>query len=452
MKKNIAIPILSAISVVSIALAIYFYANSSVMLSADRHSTDKAFAEFTTSVSKLSTATEKAKFATSDEYTVTMLTEIALEAEKAKANLSDLRISETDLSKTQEFMSKISDYSQSLIKKIVSGQELTDEDRQNIAMFAENSKMLSSDVAEVQAMYNNGEIEDLYMNIKTFDGKEVQNVSGSFASSEETTDVNPDHKTQNFATLVYDGPFSAHISQREPAYLEGKEEISEEDAKKRVADFLGVDTSNVTSQGKMAGQIPCYKFMVEKDNKQIGVDMTITGGYILNTLIYREEVGNAEINTEDAIKKADEILKNSAFTDYKATYYTEANGILTINYAFTQGETVVYSDLIKMSIYLDDGTLKGVEASGYIMNHKEREMETPKLSIYEARQLVSSDLRILSEGMAIVPTSFDSEVLTYEFKCESYDGKHYLVYVDAINGGIENILILIEDETGTLTM
>ena len=44
------------------------------------------------------------------------------------------------------------------------------------------------------------------------------------------------------------------------------------------------------------------------------------------------------------------------------------------------------------------------------------------------------------------------EAYCYEFKCKSEDGKNVLVYFNAITGKEEQILILIEDENGTLTM
>jgi hypothetical protein len=43
-------------------------------------------------------------------------------------------------------------------------------------------------------------------------------------------------------------------------------------------------------------------------------------------------------------------------------------------------------------------------------------------------------------------------VFCHEFKCEAEDGRHYITYVNAENGRVERILILIESENGTLAM
>ena len=44
------------------------------------------------------------------------------------------------------------------------------------------------------------------------------------------------------------------------------------------------------------------------------------------------------------------------------------------------------------------------------------------------------------------------EILCHEFKCEAEDGRHYIIYVNAVTGEQEKILILLEDENGALTL
>ena len=58
----------------------------------------------------------------------------------------------------------------------------------------------------------------------------------------------------------------------------------------------------------------------------------------------------------------------------------------------------------------------------------------------------------MSYSLAVIPTSGQNEVFCHEFKMKTGDGQHYIVYVNAETGYEENILILIEDENGTLTL
>ena len=63
---------------------------------------------------------------------------------------------------------------------------------------------------------------------------------------------------------------------------------------------------------------------------------------------------------------------------------------------------------------------------------------------------MNRDLQISSEGLAIIPTEFQTEILCYEFKGK-VDDKEFLVYINAENGREEDILIIINTPNGTLT-
>ena len=52
----------------------------------------------------------------------------------------------------------------------------------------------------------------------------------------------------------------------------------------------------------------------------------------------------------------------------------------------------------------------------------------------------------------MIPTGGEYEVLCHEFKCEDEDGRHVIVYVNAQNGQEEKLLLLLEDENGTLVL
>ena len=63
----------------------------------------------------------------------------------------------------------------------------------------------------------------------------------------------------------------------------------------------------------------------------------------------------------------------------------------------------------------------------------------------------NKDLQIESEGLAIIPTEWNTEVLCWEFKGKVEDNE-FLVYINTENGREENILVIIDTPNGTLTM
>lgn len=152
--------------------------------------------------------------------------------------------------------------------------------------------------------------------------------------------------------------------------------------------------------------------------------------------------------TNDIGKK---YLDKKGFKNMKETYYLKQEGIVTINYAATQNDVVLYPDLIKVKVALDNGEILGLEATGYLSNHTERDLSNIKISKEEAKNNLNTDLEIKSEGLAIIPTEWKTELLCYEFK-GTVDEKEFLVYINAENGREEDILVIVNTPNGTLTM
>ena len=63
---------------------------------------------------------------------------------------------------------------------------------------------------------------------------------------------------------------------------------------------------------------------------------------------------------------------------------------------------------------------------------------------------VGDTLTVLSHRLALIPTEGEYELLCHEFRCETEDGQHILLYFDAVTGAQKRILLLLEDESGTL--
>lgn len=455
MEKNLKITSIVALSlaVVAVGFSVLFYGQKETYKTELRYAEEKAFSELVTSVSKIDTAITKSAYSTTPSYSVSMLAEVWKESETAKNSLSQINETNESMIYAQEFISKIGDYSLTMLRKVASGQSLSTEEIEYIKSFAQQCEMLALELGEIKYMYNNGESDNIFMNITTFDEQKVSNV-GSFTSAMSeigTENEDVDQKTQEFATMIYDGPFSSHIDKIEPEFLKNEQVLTEDMARQKSAEFLKTSINEIQVIERVDGQIPVYKIRSTKEDDDIYMDVTVSGGHVLNFINYRE-VQSEDLTAEQAVETAINLMAEKGYSNFIETYFVDQNGIVTINFAYEQDGIIVYPDLLKISIYKDDGTLAGVEARGFIMSHKTRDTSQFEIAISTARKSVSSDLEIIDENKAIIPTSGKNEVATYEFKCKDKNEKNIIVYVNAKTGEIENMLILIEDENGTLAM
>ena len=107
-------------------------------------------------------------------------------------------------------------------------------------------------------------------------------------------------------------------------------------------------------------------------------------------------------------------------------------------------------DLIKVKIALDNGQVIGIETTGYLNSHYERNIPSKKISIEEARKQISNKAQISSEGLAMIPTEWKTEKYCYEFKGKIED-IDFIAYINAETGEEEDILIVTNTEIGNLT-
>ena len=165
-------------------------------------------------------------------------------------------------------------------------------------------------------------------------------------------------------------------------------------------------------------------------------------------------VSDRKIEYENiSIEQAKELAKNSlnklGILNVEPTYYLFYGGTVTISFASVQSDVLIYSDLIKVKVALDNGEVLGIETNGYIYNHKERNLEH-KYTIAEARERLYKDLNVTKEQLCIIPTESKNEALVFEF--EGYvDDTKFLIYINANTLEEEQIYIVLEGERGIST-
>lgn len=414
---------------------------------ASENSYNMAFYEVVDYVQNVETYLAKSLISSTPEHGAETLTNVWREANLAQAYLSQLPIESQELENTERFLNQVSDYSYSLSRKNIYNESLTDEDLKNLKELHSYSVELENTLNQLSDDINSGRIK---WNELTNKGSVAFSQQVSTSSLEGFSSL--EENFHEYSGLIYDGAFSEHLTNNEKKGLIG-EDIDEEGAKQKIREFIGNNNiKEIESLGYSENAtIPEYNFSIKtNDESSINISISKKGGHIVYMNSNRNV--NAEIiSQEEANQKGKEFLTNHGFKNMKETYYLKQDGIVTINYAYTQNDVVIYSDLIKVKVALDNGEVLGIETTGYLNNHTERDVSKVKIGVENAKKTLNKDLEIMSEGLAIIPTEFQTEILCYEFKGK-VDDREFLVYINAENGREEDILIITNTPNGTLTM
>lgn len=447
MKKNYLYGILIILVIISVVLGYFLYKEKNEYAITTQNQYNFALYELIDYVQNLENYLAKATITSTPEHGAETLTKVWREANLAQVYLAQIPISSNELSNTSKFLNQVSEYSYSLSRKNIYNEELFQEDLDNLKELHEYSKELKNTLNQLATDMNEGRIswKELTKDTKTAFAQQVDNLSA-------TTFSNIDENFGEYAGLIYDGAFSEHMESTEKKGLAG-EEIDEENAKKIAKEFIGEDRiKEFNSNGLIEnGNIQVYDFntKINDDGNNLTISISKKGGHIVN-MNYNREVTAEVISQEEANEKGKEFLNSRGILNMKPTYYLKEGGIVTINYAYKQNGVTIYPDLIKVKVALDNGEILGVETTGYLNNHTERTFTTAKISMEEAKSKLNKNLEITSEGMAIIPTEWKTEILCYEFKGK-IDDTDFLVYTNVETGREENILVIIDTPNGILT-
>lgn len=442
MQKNKVWIALTAIFVIIIGILGYnLYNKNKQYQIVKENDYNMAFYEVVDYVQNVKTYLAKAMVSKSAEHGAEILTHVWKEANLAQSYVGMLPIESQELENTAKFLNQVSEYSYSLSRKNIDGENLSDEDIQKVNELYNYSNDLSNTLNEISLELNNGTLNwnDL---MKNTEGSEIAEVS-SFNVVEENF--------HEYTGLIYDGAFSEHITSSEKKGLTG-EDIDEETAKKKAEEFIGGENIKETKNNGYVenGDIPVYRFEIEtNDEKTIGISISKKGGHVVY-LNYNREVTEEKISPEEAIEKGKEYLAQKGFNNMQQTYYLKEEGFITVNYAYTQNDVIMYADLIKIKIALDNAEVIGLETTGYLNCHYERQIPSDKISIEQAKESLSNKVQITSERLAMIPTEWNTEVFCYEFKGKIED-IDFIAYINAQTGKEEDILIITNTSNGTLT-
>lgn len=407
---------------------------------------DMSLYQLTDHVQNVENFLAKSTISSSSEAGAESLTHVWKEADLAVSYLSQIPLNVEQLNKTAKFLNQVSEYSYSLSRKNIYKEQLSQEDLDNLKLLHQYSVELKESLEEMQEGISIGQIT--WQDLQSTEG---QDYTRQVDNIDNISLVDIDNNFNEFEGLIYDGAFSEHIQLQDKKGLPDTE-VTIDEAEGKVKDILKDNIKTINRKGKIdQGDIAVYQFEItDQEDRITNISMSVKGGKLV-LLNKDREVIEEKITRDEANKIGKEFLMRIDFPYMQETYFQTQENIITINYVYKQNDILVYPDLIKVKIALDNGEILGVETTGYLNSHTERTDIIPEITIEKAKQNLNKNLDIQSESLSIIPTEWKTEILCYEFKGK-IDETEFLVYINAKNGREENILVIIETPGGILTM
>ena len=394
-----------------------------------------AFDELSSSLNDISANLIKITYVSAPKQMASYASEIYSQAQLAKGALYKLPTGENDLSTVYKFLSQVGNYTLSVSKDVISGKEITDKQRDELKSLSGAAKAITEAIEQSNMDYNNPEYWADEIEGKVKNSLDKKNLGSALDELESNL--------SDYPTLIYDGPYSDHILEKNPLMTANASEFSKTQAQEVAVTVTG--DKNIEYSGMQNGKIECYRF----GNSNVTATVSKAGGYAVYMRKSRT-VGDHELTYEKMIAKAKRYLEDIGFQNMVDTYYFTDAGICVINFAYLDGQTVCYTDLIKVGVAVDNGEIMLLETVGYLTNHTLRAFEGLSATADEARAAVSDLLTVENTAVALIPTNGGGEVRCYEFTCKDAECTDIIIYVNAKNLDVEQIYILLKTDGGTL--
>lgn len=375
------------------------------------------------------------------------------ESHSAQEKLNQLPVAHQLIERTSKFLNQVGDFSFTIVNQYAEGQGVSRNQQDQLQTLQKEADYLAKELHELQAS----------ITAHGFAWGESMRKQGTAKLREVSPQLSEvsfkkihEEIQQKTPVLIYDGPFSDHIEQIKPRGVTGVA-ISDEEAARIAQDKVDLRPDvqyNYNQMGTGQGKIPIYRIQIVPSQGQsqedIYVDISRVGGHVVSYLNSRP-LGAATLDGNQAKQKAIDYLKAKGFPQMITTYTQVNDGSATIVFAGTKNGVIIYPDQIKVKVALDNGQIIGLDAEKYLMHNHERELETPKISANDARNLVDDKMKVERVQQAVIPLEAGREVQCWEVK-GSWEGEEFYFYYNVLNGNEEKILKVIESSQGNYTM
>ncbi len=427
---SVALMLFSAV----LAAAVWFASmNNNMNKQTVERSYEQNLYDLSDNLDNLEVNLSKLMVAPSGKYAATLLTDVYNQALGAEKSLSLLPIDWHESESTASFLNKVADFAISYQRDLISGGN-GEKFTESVQSMYSTTRTLNNDIRERASLVAQNKLD-------------IRKITSAKPYNFRTRE-NLSHNSVDYPELIYDGPFSDGRTADEYKYFAGTESITLKEAKdiavKALSDYK---IKTVTSAGKSLSE-PLYELSLSGDSCDAYVSVSQHGGKIVNLSVSRK-LGKEMLGEENAKACAKEFAARLGY-DVSPVWYLKSGSVAYVNLAPIENNVVMYTDLVKVKVALDNGEALGLEAKNYCLNHTERDT-TLRMNPAAVPTLIDGKLTLNNVRGAYIPLENNTARLCYEAACE-YDGIDYFVYLDAYNGETVKIMRTVNSEQGKLVM
>ncbi|WEG18325.1 germination protein YpeB [Alkalihalophilus pseudofirmus] len=357
----------------------------------------------------------------------------------AQAELGQLPLNSLQLGKTEEFLYKIGKFSYQTSIRDLDKEPLTDKEYETLNKLYDYSHEIREEMRESQAyVLKNGQRWldiDKELQAATTEEPSRNLVVNNFEIMNKNVEGYSEVEWGAGLTSIED------LNGELKRALSGKKKVSKEEAQDIARKYLDLGDRaavHVADTGKGL-EYPAYSLVIDDPDHETNyyMDMSVEGGHPI-WFLQERQISDQNISLNDASNKAQRFLNENGMENMQLIDSKQYDSIGMFEFVYLDNNVRVYTDAVMTEVALDDGSIISYEAKDYLINHKERDIKEPKLTLEEAETSVNPNVSVMEDHLAIIENDLGDEVLCYEFIGTIKDDT-YRIFINADDGEEEKV-------------
>lgn len=330
---------------------------------------------------------------------------------QAQSDITQLPLTLLPFNRTEEFLANMANFSYRTAVRDLAKQPLTEEEMKTLNALYTHASEISTDLRSMQTKVLDNNLR--WMDVETALATQKEPLDNAIIDGFQTVDK----KVADYKDVKWSPSTLGVYSKHDVNMLSGNE-VTAEEVKQKAAQFLGVQdvgSFQVIENGP-GTEYHSFSVTAPKENSMDGVHMDYSskGGQLL-WFAFTRDVPEKKLDIRRARDIAAEFLDSHGYSNMTAVSYDEYSNMANITFASRDHDIINYLDKLSVKVALDNGEVTGLQATDYVFDHKERQMNAPKVTIDDARKVLNPNFKTEHEALALIRNDSQQEVLCHQF-------------------------------------
>jgi len=362
-----------------------------------------------------------------------LLADLRVFSAQAVEHMSVLPLMTLNTPRITNFLNTLRKTSDEMHYSLTMGDPLTDQEWAQLAELRTQAVHFEAELSSMLGLVGNNHIR----------WRDTVRVTGMAQDGAATTPITKSVMALNEALSAppgEEGALSPKQGPMAPPKMDLGSRVDEQTAAQAATRFVDLPLQGVpvltatTDPDDEAHELSLYFFDAVKVNgtpQNFGV--SVHGGHVI-FMIDGREVKERRLTREQLIEQARAMLAKRGYNDVQFVSAIDNAGTFIMDWVPIQNGMAIHTEIIKISLAMDDGELVGFNARNHWVNRHERNYGQPGLSSDEAKQRIAPRLSVIDEPiLAVVANRLNNEKLVWLVKAQMEEIRYH-VFIDANTG------------------